>query len=134
MEISRKNFKSVEFASFESGKISPRAYDIYLDSTICFYENSGKMYATHIQGSSDLCEVDDVDDYLFAFIDILNFTNFIERKEEGVVDVIVLENGVELYPNEWNGEIYSTDEGDFKPVVKWDFEADQGTIIGFEEV
>ena len=128
MKINGKEFKNVEFVS---GELSPRAYEIYSDSTICFYENSGKMYAADIQGSTDLCEVDDVDDYLFAFTDIISFT---ERKEEGVGDVIVLENGVELYPNEWNGEIYSTDEGDFKPVVKWDFEADQGTTIGFEEV
>lgn len=69
---------------------------------------------------------------------------FTERTEAGVFgDVIVLETGIELFPNEWNGEVYTVRgtgvERTFKPVYEPisfddDGEPEQWEIVGFEEV
>ena len=69
---------------------------------------------------------------------------FTERKENGVFgDVITLENGVELFPEDWNGEVYTVKENGrertFKPVYKPisfddDGEPEQWEIIGYEEI
>ena len=69
---------------------------------------------------------------------------FTERKENGVFgDVITLENGVELFPEEWNGEVYTVKENcrerTFKPVYEPisfddDGEPEQWEIIGYEEI
>ena len=69
---------------------------------------------------------------------------FTERLEEGICGtVVVLENGIELYPNEWNGEVYVLNEHGrertFKPVYKpisfdEDGVPDQWECIGFEEI
>lgn len=68
---------------------------------------------------------------------------FTERQETGVFgDIIVLENGVELFPDEWNGEVYTMKEDGkertFKPVQEPDVIDDDGEvlqwkIIGYEE-
>ena len=69
---------------------------------------------------------------------------FTERKENGVFgDVITLENGVELFQEEWNGEVYTVKENGrertFKPVYEPisfddDGEPEQWGIIGYEEI
>ena len=69
---------------------------------------------------------------------------FTERIESGVFGTIyTLENGVELFPNEWNGEVYIVKENgmerSFKPVqepISFDDDGEvlQWEIIGFEEV
>ena len=69
---------------------------------------------------------------------------FTERKENGVFgDVITLENGVELFPEDWNGEVYTVKENGrertFKPVYEPisfddDGEPEQWGIIGYEEI
>lgn len=44
---------------------------------------------------------------------------FTERREEGVSgDIVILENGVELYPNEWNGEVYVVKEDGKEPLSR----------------
>lgn len=69
---------------------------------------------------------------------------FTERTENGTFgNIITLENGVELFPNEWNGEEYIVKENGedrcFKPVQEPDVVDDNGEVlqwktIGFEEV
>lgn len=69
---------------------------------------------------------------------------FTERREEGVFeDIITLENGIELFPEDWNGELYTVKENGrertFKPVempisFDEDGEPDQWGIIGYEEI
>ena len=68
---------------------------------------------------------------------------FTERREEGVSgDIVILENGVELYPNEWNGEVFVVKENGkertFKPVqepaVDDDGEILQWNTVGYEEL
>ena len=69
---------------------------------------------------------------------------FTERKENGVFgDIITLENGIELFPEEWNGEVYTVKENGrertFKPVYEPisfddDGEPEQWETIGFEEI
>lgn len=68
---------------------------------------------------------------------------FTKRTEEGVFgNIIVLENGIELFPDDWNGEVYTVKEDGgervFKPVQKpISFDEaggpDQWETIGFEE-
>ena len=69
---------------------------------------------------------------------------FTERKENGVSgDIITLENGIELFPEDWNGEVYTVKENGrertFKPVYEPisfddDGEPEQWGIIGYEEI
>ena len=69
---------------------------------------------------------------------------FTERKESGVFgDIITLENGIELFPEDWNGEVYTVKENGrertFKPVYEPisfddDGEPEQWGIIGYEEI
>lgn len=69
---------------------------------------------------------------------------FKERREKGVFgNIIALENGVQLYPEEYNGEVYTVKENSaertFKPVyepIAFDDDGDplQWEIIGFEEI
>lgn len=69
--------------------------------------------------------------------------NFTERTESEVFGTIItLENGIELFPDEWNGEVYTVKENGrertFKPVYEPisfddDGEPEQWKIIGFEE-
>lgn len=71
----------------------------------------------------------------FNMEDYLQFT---ERREEGVFgDIIVLENGIELFPDEWNGEEYTVKvdgvEKSYRPVQKYDAEYDQYDTVGYRE-
>ena len=69
---------------------------------------------------------------------------FTERLEDGIFgNIITLENGIELSPNERNGEFYTVKENGrertFKPVYEPisfddDGEPDQWETIGFEEI
>ena len=69
---------------------------------------------------------------------------FTERKENGGFgDIITLENGIELFPEDWNGEVYTVKENGrertFKPVYEPisfddDGEPEQWKIIGYEEI
>lgn len=69
---------------------------------------------------------------------------FETRNEVGVFgDIITLENGIELFPNEWNGEVYTVKETGtertFKPVYEpisfdEDGEPEQWEVVGFEEI
>ena len=69
---------------------------------------------------------------------------FTERKENGVFgNIITLENGIELFPEEWNGEVYTVKENGrertFKPVYEPtsfdDYgEPEQWETIGYEEI
>ena len=69
---------------------------------------------------------------------------FTERRENGVFgDIITLENGIELFQEEWNGEVYTVKENGrertFKPVYEPisfddDGEPEQWEIIGYEEI
>ena len=69
---------------------------------------------------------------------------FTERSEDGIFgNVITLENEIELFPDEWNGEVYTVNENGrertFKPIQEPisfddDGEPDQWEIIGFEEI
>lgn len=65
--------------------------------------------------------------------------NFTEKTVNGVFgSVVVLENGVELYPDDWNGEVFTVDGKSYKPVVEPD-ELDDGEVlqwktVGYEEV
>ena len=69
---------------------------------------------------------------------------FTERLEEGICGTVVtLENGIELYPNEWNGEVYVVNgkgvERVFKSIqmpISFDDGGvpDQWECIGFEEI
>ena len=69
---------------------------------------------------------------------------FTERKENGVFgDVITLENGVELFPEDWNGEVYTIKENGrertFKPVYEPisfddDGEPEQWGLIGYDAI
>lgn len=66
--------------------------------------------------------------------------SYTERTECGVFgEIIVLENGIELFPDEWNGEVYTTNGKTYKPVQKpisYDDngEPEQWEIIGYEEI
>lgn len=66
--------------------------------------------------------------------------SFTERIEDGVFGVIItLENGVELYPDAWNGEVYNVDGKMYKPVQEPDEIDDDGEVlqyktIGYEEL
>lgn len=66
--------------------------------------------------------------------------NYTTRTESGVFGgIITLENGVELFPDEWNGEVYISNGKSYKPVQKPSEVDDDGTIlqwetVGFEEV
>ena len=69
---------------------------------------------------------------------------FTERAENGVFgNIITLENGIDLFPDEWNGEVYTVNENGreriFKPIQEPisfddDGEPDQWETIGFEEI
>lgn len=69
---------------------------------------------------------------------------FTERMESGVTgEIYTLENGFELFPNDWNGEAYTVKdngiERSFKPVeapISFDEDGEpfQYELIGFEEV
>lgn len=65
---------------------------------------------------------------------------FTERTEDGVFgEIITLENGVELFPDEWNGEVYTSNGKSYKPVQEPDVIDDSGDvlqwkIVGYEEI
>ena len=69
---------------------------------------------------------------------------FKEHTENGIFgDIITLENGIEIFPEEWNGEVYTVKENGrertFKPIQEPisfddDGEPDQWEIMGFEEI
>ena len=69
---------------------------------------------------------------------------FIEHAENGIFgNVITLENGIELFPDECNGEVYTVKdngrERTFKPIqepISFDDngEPEQWETIGFEEI
>ena len=69
---------------------------------------------------------------------------FTECTENGVFEnIIILENGIELFPDEWNGEVYTVKENGrertFKPVYEPisfddDGEPEQWETIGYEEM
>ena len=64
--------------------------------------------------------------------------------ENGIFrDIITLENGIELFPEEWNGEVYTVKENGrertFKPIqepISFDDDGEpyHWEIIGFEEI
>ena len=77
--------------------------------------------------------------------EVINMLNFIEKRVEGVNDFIIeLDNGVELFESDWNGEVYilkdkTGRERSYRPVEEPDVIDDDGEvlqwkIIGFEEV
>ena len=66
-------------------------------------------------------------------MEVMDFT---ERNETGVFgDIIVLEDETELYPNEWNGEIFIVNGKDYRPVYKADEDnSDNYETVGYVEV
>ena len=66
-------------------------------------------------------------------MDVLEFT---ERREEGIFgEIIVLENGIELYPNEWNGEVYNVKGKVYKQVYNaTENDPESYDTIGFIEL
>lgn len=65
---------------------------------------------------------------------------FTERTENGIFgNIITLGNGVKLYPEDWNGEVYTVNGKSYKPIQEADVIDDDGEVlqwktIGFEEV
>ena len=65
-------------------------------------------------------------------MEVMEFT---ERNETGVFgDIIVLEDEAELYPNEWNGEVYISQGKWYRPVYKPCAFEDDGTPYQYDTV